>query len=233
MPETIYTIPINHAFEQAAEKDSPTCPFCVLVSNLEVIELERIMGAAMMEDDIRARTNAKGFCRGHYNSMLAAGKRLSLALILESHLYHLRDKLSSSPLDLIQSANKRTTSRIERQVESCYLCEIIEFHFAKMLTTAAYMYKQDEDFRKRLQNQRMICLPHFSRYILAGKGQMKGAQFNDFYKRVGSIVFEYFDSLCEDVSGFCKMFDYRSEGLEWGTKKDSPERATEFLTKKK
>ncbi len=81
MAEQIYTIPISEAFEQ-----HDGCPLCRMKEKLERESLEYVMGAAMMDPDVRIRTNRLGFCRGHYDDMLAMKNRLSLALMLESHL---------------------------------------------------------------------------------------------------------------------------------------------------
>ena len=81
MAEQIYTIPINEAFEQ-----QDGCPLCRMKQKLERESLEYVMGAAMMDPDVRIRTNRLGFCRDHFDRMLAMKNRLSLALILESHL---------------------------------------------------------------------------------------------------------------------------------------------------
>ena len=86
MAETIYTIPINEAFDKAEESERPICPFCELYDMLENNALEAVMGAAMMEPDIRIETNKHGFCRGHFNKIYEKGNRLGLALILESHI---------------------------------------------------------------------------------------------------------------------------------------------------
>lgn len=81
MAEQIYTIPINEAFEQ-----SGGCPLCRMKKKLERESLDYVMGAAMMDPDVRIRTNRLGFCRRHYDDMLSMKNRLSLALMLESHL---------------------------------------------------------------------------------------------------------------------------------------------------
>ena len=61
MAETIYTIPINEAFDKAEDSERPICPFCELYEMLEKNALETTMGAAMMEPDIRIETNKHGF----------------------------------------------------------------------------------------------------------------------------------------------------------------------------
>ena len=85
MKETIYTIPINEAFEVKCG-----CPLCTLRRKLEHDSVEYIMGAAMMEPDVRIETNRRGFCEKHYAQMLAMNGRLSLALTLESRLGEIR-----------------------------------------------------------------------------------------------------------------------------------------------
>ncbi len=88
MAEQLYTIPINDAFDQF-----DGCPMCRLRTQLENQSLEYIMGAAMMEPNIRIVTNRLGFCRTHFRRMLGMGNRLSLALILESHLQYVQQEL--------------------------------------------------------------------------------------------------------------------------------------------
>ena len=59
--DTIYTIPVNEAFEASAADSSCGCPFCALYNKLEDDELELILGASMMEPDVRIKTNMKAF----------------------------------------------------------------------------------------------------------------------------------------------------------------------------
>lgn len=82
MKEQIYTIPVSEAFEARSGK----CPLCLLREKWEQNELDLILGASMMEPDIRIQTNEKGFCNDHLHKMYARGNRLPLALTLESHL---------------------------------------------------------------------------------------------------------------------------------------------------
>ena len=81
MAERIYTIPVNEVFK---ERDG--CPICKIRDILEERSLEYILGAAMMEPDVRIETNKKGFCKDHFFMMTNRRKRLPLALIMETHL---------------------------------------------------------------------------------------------------------------------------------------------------
>ena len=53
---------------------------------------EYITGAAMMEPDVRIETNRLGFCARHFDKICEVGNRLSIALILESHLHELEER---------------------------------------------------------------------------------------------------------------------------------------------
>ena len=96
--EQIYTIPVNEAFEASASDASCGCPLCTLYRKLEENELELILGASMMEPDVRIGTNREGFCRLHYDMMFVRKNRLGMALTLESHLKELKDEIRDGGL---------------------------------------------------------------------------------------------------------------------------------------
>ena len=87
MRESIYTIPLNDIFEV-----EDGCPLCRMRRLLENRCVEYIMGAAMMEPDVRIETNRYGFCQEHFSVMLKQKNRLSLALMIETHLDELIDR---------------------------------------------------------------------------------------------------------------------------------------------
>ena len=93
--EQIYTIPVNEAFEASAADKSCGCPFCALYNKLEDDQLDLILGASMMEPDVRIQTNKEGFCRTHYDMMFTRKNRLGMALTLESHIAELREDIKS------------------------------------------------------------------------------------------------------------------------------------------
>ncbi|OLA60932.1 MAG: hypothetical protein BHW37_01510 [Firmicutes bacterium CAG:272_52_7] len=95
MSEKIYTIPVNEAFEACAEDKSRGCPFCRLYNKLEADETDLILGASMMEPDVRIKTNEKGFCATHFQMLLSGKNRLGLGLMLESHTEQLKKELEN------------------------------------------------------------------------------------------------------------------------------------------
>ena len=89
MRENIATIPLIDAFKADGE-----CPFCHLEREAEQHAISFILGSAYMEDDIREKTDATGFCRHHFKMMYDYGNRLGNALILSTHLKKLNAELT-------------------------------------------------------------------------------------------------------------------------------------------
>ena len=115
--EQIYTIPVGEAFDLVGEKSECGCPFCVLYKKLQNDEIDIILGASMMEPDIRIKTNKEGFCLSHYNIMLRRKRMLGMGLILESHLDEVKKKLSAKTLRSWArlSAVPQARSRVSRR----------------------------------------------------------------------------------------------------------------------
>ncbi len=225
--EQIYTIPVNEAFEAAAEDHSLGCPFCSLAEKLENNEIDLILGASMMEPDVRIKTNEQGFCRHHFDRMFGSKNRLGLALMLESHLDEQRKKFSGG---MFSKAGDSEIKAITKLDSDCYVCTRIEYHFSKMLETAALLWDKDEAFHKKLAAQPYFCLPHYKRFLEAAQQRLSKKRFAEFYRQASEVENKYFDELREDVSWFCKKFDYRYSDEPWKNSKDSVERAIAFLS---
>ncbi|MBQ7364499.1 MAG: hypothetical protein IJW46_02750 [Clostridia bacterium] len=231
--ETIYTIPINEAFEEAiAEKENgvPICPFCTVAKKLEEDELDLILGASMMEPDIRVKTNEMGFCSPCFDKMLRRQKRLPLALMLESHLSELHGILSKK--GVFGTSAEKGTKLLSELKNDCYVCHKVKTNLTRMLSNAVYMWERDGEFVKKVRAQRMICLEHLSGILTAAQGMNK-KKFSALYEDFSTPAYSYLAELCGDVSHFCKKFDYRYEDEPWGNSKDSVERAIRFLTGEK
>ena len=224
--ETIYTIPVNEAFEASAADKSCGCPFCSLYNRLEDDELELILGASMMEPDVRIKTNKEGFCKTHYDMMFTRKNRLGMALTLESHLSELKEEIKDKAFS---KPGERPMKRIALLEDNCYICKRIEFNFAHMIETAVILWESDEEFAPKLKAQPYFCLPHYRRYLEYASKRLGKKQYAEFEKEVSGIVNSYIETLGEDISWFCKKFDYRYGDEPWYNSKDSVERAMKFL----
>lgn len=228
MAEQLYTIPINEAFDKALESEKPRCPFCDLEAMLEKNAVDFVMGAAMMEPDVRIETNKKGFCPNHFNMMYAKGNRLGMGLILESHIAEVKKNIFD-PGTLLDPKGEREQKKLESLEKSCFVCDSIKGNFEKLFSNAVYMWETDEEFRLKYKNQKMFCLPHYRKLIEYGNSKLGKKDFQTYFGVTRDIEKKYVGSLGEDVSWFCKKFDYRYDSEPWYNAKDAVPRAVQFL----
>ncbi len=229
--EQIYTIPVNEAFDAAIEKPELGCPLCALYAKLEENELDRILGGAMMEPDVRIETNREGFCHRHFSAMFGRKNRLGLALILESHLDETEAALfDPSLLDRLTGKVAAAEKKAGERVASCYLCRRIERNFAAMVSTVVLLYETDPAFPEKMKDQPYFCLPHYHTLLKCGLSNLPKKKVAPFFGDLAAPTRAYLKTLREDVSWFCKKFDYRYEDEPWYNAKDSVERAIRFLS---
>ena len=225
-----FTIPVNEAFEKSAADHSCGCPMCALYRKLEENELDLILGASMMEPDVRIKTNEKGFCRTHYDMMFVRKNRLGMALTLESHLNELKKDLETGFVaGLIGKPGSTPLKRIEKLENSCYICERIDFHFQHMAETVVYLFETEDAFANLIKAQPYFCLPHYRLLLEKAQHRLQKKKLADFATITEGVQKHYLETLSEDVSWFCKKFDYRYEDEPWKNSKDSVERAMAFL----
>ncbi|MBO5313274.1 MAG: hypothetical protein J6B29_04840 [Clostridia bacterium] len=229
--EQIYTIPVNEAFEACMEKDACDCPLCRIYDKLEKKEIEMALGPSMMEPSTRMQTNEKGFCPSHFDMLLNEGNRLSLALVLESHLTTLKDKMDGNLLSKLFGGRSRTHIKVTRGVgDSCFICDRIEPNFQRMLETTVLLYAYDSQFKLKMKGQKYFCLPHYQRLVEYAKDKLDKTKYEEFFKEISEIQNGYFEKIIKDVSWFCKKFDYRYDSEPWYDSKDAVERAIRFLS---
>lgn len=228
MKETIYTIPINESFEKKCG-----CPLCRLHDDLEESSLDYIMGAAMMEPDVRENSNKRGFCSKHYADMLAMKNRLSLALTVESRLGELKKVLSqnlkkpmSKDVDM-----KKVPTLLTDTSSGCFVCERIDSFMVQYYKNVVYMWKHDDLFRnEKFLQQPYFCLQHTSKLLEHGANELGKKEYTAFSEELIGVTTKYLDKISEEVSTFCKSFDYRNAGKDIGDAKTSVERAVVFLS---
>lgn len=226
--EQIYTIPVNEAFDLVGEKPECGCPFCVLYRRLQEDELDIILGASMMEPDIRIKTNEMGFCLDHFGMMLGRKRMLGIGLMMESHLDEVK-KMLNGPTVL---GNKRAAaiSALTKLEGDCYVCSRINKNLTAMISTAVYLWETDPDFPKKFSAIPYFCLPHYRAMIEYASKKMPKRIFPDFYDAAHDIEEKYITELRSDVSWFCKKFDYRYDEEPWYNSKDSVQRTVKFLS---
>lgn len=222
MRESILTIPVNEVFEPKCG-----CPICRLRDTIEEHICEYIMGAAMMEPDVRISTNKEGFCLPHYEQLLKQNNRLSLALMLDTHLQTIRGNTFKNGL-----FKKKT----EKPNQTCFVCSKVSWGVHHTLKTVYTMFFKDTNFRKLFLEQEFYCLPHYHLLLSYGREQMNKNEYNEFEKILNDFMAAYAQKLNEDVHAYCNSFDYRNakalHSPEMAHVKQSVTRAVCFLTGK-
>lgn len=225
MKENILTIPINDIFSPKTD-----CPLCLLRDILEKQSIEFMLSDAMMEPNVRIATNEMGFCTTHYQMLQQKNNRLSLALILSTHLEHIKNNIKKG--DRLLSGKKKSMKEISKINESCYICSRIDAQTELMMITVLEMYTKDENFRKLFKEQKKLCLPHYELLTQFAQGRLSKKYINEFMNDCNNLVYKELDTLIDDTVHFTKMFDYRNNGknADWGNSKDAIERSIKFLT---
>jgi hypothetical protein len=206
--ETIYSIPINESFETADGQ----CPVCRLHLKLIDDTLDYTLGPAMMEPDVRQRTNALGFCAGHLAELLKRQKRLPLALVLETHIQSL------------QKSEKHLLS------ENCYVCDRVGGFLQSYYSNILHLWRTEEDFRKKWEAQPMICRPHTVALAAAAPKDLSKKEVSAFSASLRVKASKYMQGLSESLAVFIRSFDHRFMGEDLGKHKQAVQNAIAFLS---
>lgn len=194
MRENLCSIPVNEGFEPRCG-----CPICRLADMLEQRMVDYIMGAAMMEPDVRIETNRLGFCHNHLQLMREKGNRLSLALQLETRLMEIKRSLG------------KENFKKGAPAPTCFVCGKIEEGLKGFLTTVCRLYEKEEDFRTLYTQQEFICYPHYLRLCETAEKRLPKKPGAEFRKQTELLAGRYLDSLQQDLRSYCELFDYRSQ----------------------
>ena len=214
MKEQIYTIPINEAFDEICE-----CPLCVIERKLEKEAIEYELGPAMMEPDHREISNENGFCKKHLEMMFENPNKLSLSLVLDTHLQEVRKKISALSEQKKGLFNKKENPSIKDTVDACMVCERVQKTMERYCSVLVDMWKDEADFRDKFDKSQGFCLPHFEMLLKYAKG--------DFVKALVEKEEKELERINDDIHKFTLKFDYRNRDMEWGTAKDAPIRSVE------
>ena len=221
-------IPVNEAFDKSRGDKSCGCPICSLYKKLQEDELDLVLGASMMEPDVRKETNEHGFCLTHFNMMLPRRRMLGMGLMMESHLDVVAKKLEGQVI--FGDKRRAAIEALGKLEDDCYVCRRVEKNLNAMIATVAYLYECDhEGFRKKFREQPWFCLPHYRAMLEYASKKMARRNYDDFYKDAYTLERAYLTELMGDVSWFCKKFDYLYDKEPWYNSKDSVKRATRFL----
>ena len=251
MKEHIYTIPVTEAFEQACE-----CPLCFCQRKLEEDALEYELGAAMMEPDHRIGTNKSGFCAHHYEKLYNLQKnRLPYGLILDTHMAEqnrllsaayrkVGDKLAKESQEgLTESVKGKVTGKkrtadlltaeltgiLDRLIADCAVCSRVANTMGQFADTVIFLFFKEPDFRRRLEESKGFCLPHFKLLLELADKTLTDRKKALWLRSLLPLQIENLERVQEDVHWFTQMFDHRNREADWKESKDAVQRSIQKL----
>jgi len=237
MKEQIHTIPVNEAFEAVDE-----CPFCNMERTVEQSAIRYVLGpaASYMEPDVRGATDKAGFCGAHMKKMYDYGNTLGNALILQTYYARLLDEFHLAaatfempPKQPILGKKKPMTGerywqRLQERVDSCYLCDKIEYNMSRYYHTFFVLLKEEE-FRKKVEGTKGFCLRHFARLLREAEDKLPNAQREWFYETVLPLMEQNLIRVKDDLDWLVAKYDYRNAGADWKNSKDALQRTMQKL----
>ena len=242
MKEQIYTIQVNEIYDKECE-----CPLCELEKRIEKESVEYTLGAAMMEPDFRVESNERGYCNKHYTMMFKKPNKLSLALVLDTHLIEVRKKFeemnkSAAALKGAKTGffKKSNSSDVADKLynfakgvtDDCMVCKKVNFTMERYIDVILYMWSTRDEFKEKFSRSKGFCLKHFyevAKMIPKSLSDAEAAKFIPELVEKESILL---DALQEDIHKFTLKFDYRNQDMPWGTAQDAPIRTIECLAGK-
>lgn len=239
MKEKIYTIPVNEAFSEDCE-----CPVCTLEKKLESEAVDYTLGAAMMEPDYRILSNELGFCRRHYSMLIRKQNKLSLSLVLDTHLDALRAKLKALDKSVSALSKEKSslfkkpsndipnniTSALSDAEKSCVICDKINKTAERYIDVIFYLWKNDASFRQKITDGKGFCLHHFNILCESAFKYLDRKQAAEFITFIYNKECAELERIQEEIHRFTLKFDYRNKDMELGSAVDSPQRTIEKIS---
>lgn len=227
MRESLLTIPINEVFEPREG-----CPICRMRDTVEEHICEYIMGAAMMEPDVRMETNRLGFCNCHFGMLLKQNNRLSLGLMLNSYLAeHRKAIFERRNIFTPKGAKAKKASEL---THTCFVCTKVDWGISHMFKTLFVMFQREKEFRALFSSQEYVCMPHYDLLLSTAPAHLAKGDLAEFLKALDGLVGGYMKELNADIDTFCNSFDYRNAGSlhkpEMEHVRTSVARSIKFLT---
>lgn len=233
MKERIYSIPLTDALNEDCD-----CIMCRVAKNMENENIDYFLGPSMMEPECRMVTNNRGFCPRHLAALYERGNRLSLALMLDTHLEEVRERLSRKTKHFktggiasggAKKSIEKITDELGRTVSSCAVCDKLNKEVVSAAGNLVYLWDKESEFRSKFGRSKGLCLPHMKMVLDVSADELSGKKLEEFVKELCNLQQSRLDELNEDVHWFTQKYDYRNQDAPWGNAKDALPRAVKRL----
>ena len=230
MKDHLETAPVWDAVRQTEQ-----CPFCALRSMIEKQSVERFLGGAVMEPDIRIRTNAAGFCSLHHRMLMAQKDYHGYALMMDTRLREAVGQAASvlsalSGGGLFGGKNTDKAARKLREITSrCLVCESMRDHVKAYRETFFRLYRQDASFRAAFGVGHGVCLSDLPDLLSDAGRLLSGDALRSFLSAVSKTALQSFETAQTDLDALCSSFHVGSEHKNNPRCRGALERAVNLL----
>ena len=212
------TIPVWEAMERQSE-----CPLCALERKVELEEVERTLGASLMESAERLKVNRHGICREHHAMLYMQQNRLGHALLMDSH-----GKERLAALRMLQATaesaaktrrgfwNHRKPARslgaeLQALSQGCVVCDRIHEHMSRYRHTFLHLWQTDAHFRDAWLHSRGVCLKHLAGLVQSAERRLPPARQAQFAAEALASLTGQLANDAKDLDWFTRKFDYRNQ----------------------
>lgn len=230
MKDHLETAPVWEAVRQRRQ-----CPFCALRTMIEKQSVERFLGGAVMEPDIRIRTNAAGFCSSHHRMLMEQKDYHGYALMMDTRLKEAGGQ--AAPIlsalakgGLFGGRNTDKAARKLREITSrCLVCESMRDHVRAYRETFFRLYREDGAFRAAFAAGHGVCLPDLPELLEEAGRRLSGDQQRGFLEALSKTALDSFSVAQEDLNALCSSFHVGSEHKNNPRCRGALERAVNLL----
>ncbi len=193
------------------------CPVCQLRQMIEQQSVERFLGGAVMEPEIRLMTNAAGFCRQHHILLMQQKDYHGYALMMQTRLRQVADDLRQAADDLAGAGmlGRKKTDHACAQVRSatqrCLICENMDSTVARYIDILLKLYREDAAFRKDFEAGARLCLRDLPMVVAASQGKLSPSQRAQFLSTLSAQLKQSLATAQQDLDALCSSFHYGSE----------------------
>ncbi|MBQ8081728.1 MAG: hypothetical protein IJ240_07490 [Clostridia bacterium] len=212
------------------------CPFCALRDMIEKQSVQRFLGGAVMQPDMRLRTNAVGFCAAHHRLLMAEKDYHGYALMMQTRLTEVRAQVEASIRRLPAQGGGRlfghrgeALASVQGAVSRCLVCESIAEHHQKYLDTFLQLYGQDPAFREAFSACPGICLSDLPEVAEAARAKLSGPVLKEFLQTLSDTALRALSVAQEDLDALCSSFHVGSEHKDNPRCRGALERAVNLL----
>lgn len=185
------------------------CPVCEIRKKMDADISEMYLSEAVMENEERKKVNKYGFCKDHYDLLYLGTNKLGLALQMQTRVKTIKSFIKE--YTDVKKAQKHA-KKIKERLNTCVICNTLNFNMERYYETIARLYKDDERFRTvAFKSIHGFC---YNDYLnLINYAHKAGKFSSEFLTDLHTKQLSSTDDLLKQLSDFTMAFDYRAKSL--------------------